>query len=164
MRVLAGGTVSCWGSNGTDAAPSGALGHDPTADPSCATPVPSRCNTTAQAVPGLSGAREIAVGASHACALKNDDTVVCWGRNSLGLLGHDPALDGDGAAGQPHPTPAPVTGLSGVAHIVAGAFHTCAVKRTGEVLCWGDDDEGQLGDAPDAGFTHSFVPRLVVGL
>ena len=30
--------------------------------------------------------------------------------------------------------------------IAAGAFHSCAVRSTGEVLCWGDNVNGQLGD------------------
>jgi hypothetical protein len=40
----------------------------------------------------------------------------------------------------------PVAGLSNIVQIAAGPFHFCALRNDGVVLCWGQNDEGQLGD------------------
>ncbi|WP_437278227.1 hypothetical protein WME90_44575 [Sorangium sp. So ce375] len=41
--------------------------------------------------------------------------------------------------------------IDGVAQLAGGYDHTCALKTTGEVLCWGKNDSGQLGVGPDVG-------------
>src|SRR5678815_1977148 len=46
----------------------------------------------------------IDVGAAHACGLRNDGTVVCWGANSSGQLGNGASLDSS--------TPVQVLGLT----------------------------------------------------
>lgn len=43
-------------------------------------------------------------------------------------------------------TAAPVVGLADVIQIGAGTDHVCARTTGGKVLCWGDNDHGQLGD------------------
>ncbi len=35
------------------------------------------------------------------------------------------------------------------AHLTAGLFHTCAVRVSGEIWCWGFNTAGQLGDGTD---------------
>jgi hypothetical protein len=54
-----------------------------------------------------------------------------------------------------------VSGVTDAVFIAAGTVHTCAVRRTGEVVCWGDDDSGQLGDGRN---NSSPVPVTVTGL
>ncbi|MCS6857962.1 MAG: hypothetical protein NZM37_09635, partial [Sandaracinaceae bacterium] len=44
---------------------------------------------------------------------------------------------------QAHPIPVP--GLSEVRAIAVGANHSCAIRRSGELLCWGRNDESQIG-------------------
>jgi alpha-tubulin suppressor-like RCC1 family protein len=39
-----------------------------------------------------------------------------------------------------------VAGLSQVTDIAAGGYHSCAVRSTGRVFCWGNNEFGQLGD------------------
>lgn len=51
--------------------------------------------------------------------------------------------------------------LSDVAALAAGEAHTCAVLRDGRVMCWGDNDRGQLGDGTTA---ERAGPVLVEGL
>jgi alpha-tubulin suppressor-like RCC1 family protein len=75
--LLAGGTIACWGRNHR-----GQLG-DGTASMYRSTPVP---------VTGVTGAVSVATGDVHTCALLTGGTVKCWGDNTWGQLGLDPAL------------------------------------------------------------------------
>ena len=40
-----------------------------------------------QAVTGVSNVEEICLASAHACALKKDKKLVCWGSNAFGQLG-----------------------------------------------------------------------------
>jgi alpha-tubulin suppressor-like RCC1 family protein len=97
----------------------------------------------------------IAVGADHACAIKANNEVVCWGTNYAGQLGFGYGL-------QESLPPIKVTGLSGAIKIVAGNAHTCALLETGNVKCWGINQEGELGvgDTYWAGYTPVDVTGL----
>jgi alpha-tubulin suppressor-like RCC1 family protein len=55
------------------------------------------------------------------------------------------------------PTPKPVA-LSDVVSVSSGYSHTCALVGSGEVKCWGFNDDGQLGDGSTAA---SFAPVTV---
>ncbi|HXI55433.1 MAG TPA: PxKF domain-containing protein [Polyangia bacterium] len=57
--------------------------------------------------------------------------------------------------------PVAVTGLSDAISIAAGEFHTCVVRATGTVVCWGRGESGQLGDG---NMTSSTVPVTVSGV
>lgn len=81
----------------------------------------------------------VAAGETHTCLLTGDGAVWCWGANSYGQLG-----DGTRTSRR---APVPVIGLtSGVKVIAVGGHHTCALTAGGEVLCWGRNNYGQLGD------------------
>ena len=118
------GGVSCWGANFF-----GQIGDGTTT--SRLTPVP---------VSGLSsGVTAVSAGGRHSCALTTAGGVRCWGENSFGQLG-------DGTTTN-RLTPVFVSGLSsGVAAIATNISHSCALTNAGAVLCWGDNDFGQLGD------------------
>ena len=106
-------------------------------------------------VVGLSsGVVAVSLGTEHTCALTDDGAVKCWGYNQHGTVG-------DGTL-QFRRVPRDVVGLSsGVASIVAGGNHSCAVTDAGAVKCWGYNQHGQLGN----GTRHqSRVPVDVVGL
>ena len=76
--VTATGGVECWGSDRY-----GQLGDGRTSD----SPVPV-------AVSGLaSGAKAVAAGAFHTCAIASGGTVTCWGANDLGQLGNGTMTD-----------------------------------------------------------------------
>ena len=177
------GTVRCWGDNSH-----GQLGR-----PASMTPL-----TRPLSVLGLTGARAIAAGAHHTCAIVGDGSVQCWGWNVNGQLGTgtltdaawpDAARKAVGVAGAtaisargPHTCavvtggrvmcwggvsaggdwtmPAAIAGLDGASAISVGDLHRCVVKA-GSALCWGSNDDGQLGDGTQ---TSSAVPVAVRGL
>lgn len=91
-------------------------------------------------VVGLGDARVLAMGNDHGCAIDGAGKVWCWGGNQHGQLG----------AGRATPTgPAhavTVIGVEDAVALAAGAAHTCALTRAGQVACWGAGQSGQLGD------------------
>lgn len=128
------GNVYCWGANGA-----GQLGTSVAVTPSTYTPMQ---------VQGLTNVTAIAAGGDHTCALTRAGGVKCWGSNVYGQLGNN---NGSGAS-TPIIVPQDVQGLtSEVDSIVAGAFHTCALLRTGAVKCWGRNWFGQLGSTTNSG-------------
>ncbi len=88
----------------------------------------------------LSDAVAISAGAFHTLALKTDGTVFAWGDNALGQVG-------DGNSPIDSGSPVQVSGLTGIVAIFAGANHNLALKSDGTVWAWGDNTQGQLGDA-----------------
>ncbi|WP_419838630.1 RCC1 domain-containing protein [Candidatus Poriferisodalis sp.] len=86
-------------------------------------------STAAETIPLQFNA--IAVGAVHACGLRTDGTLACWGTDRWGE------------------TSAP----SGIFTAVsAGSGHSCGVRAGGAVECWGNNAFGQA-DAPTGAFT-----------
>jgi alpha-tubulin suppressor-like RCC1 family protein len=55
----------------------------------------------------------------------------------------------------------PTAGSDPVVDIGAGGIHTCAVRKSGKVACWGDNSHGQLGNGTN---TSSAVPVGVPGV
>jgi len=89
------------------------------------------------------GARALAAGARHTCALLTSGGVICWGANDHGQLGYGNQMS-VGASGPPSTAgtvPLPGEALA----ITAGGDHTCALLTGGGVICWGANDHGQLG-------------------
>jgi hypothetical protein len=80
--------------------------------------------------------------------LRKDKSVVCWGRNFVGELGHAPGTSGDelcdDAPCRTSPTPVPLPTASFV-QIEAGLGHFCARTMEGSVYCWGWNDNAQVG-------------------
>jgi alpha-tubulin suppressor-like RCC1 family protein len=100
----------------------------------------------------FAGARHIAVGFSHACVVRADGGVSCWGANDYNQSG--PTVAGAVCTRTDHTTHVPclsspraVAGLSDVVQLALGSAHSCALQGDGQVLCWGRDADGVLGDA-----------------
>jgi alpha-tubulin suppressor-like RCC1 family protein len=95
---------------------------------------------SATQVPGVLGAAEVAAGGYFTCArTKGGGKVFCWGDNSGGQMGTS------ADAGANTNPPKEVPGIDGAERLAAGrtAF-VCAIVN-GAVLCWGNNDKGQLG-------------------
>lgn len=137
--LLVDGNIMCWGANWH-----GQVGDDTKEE-----------RYLPVYVVGL-GAPAVAVtaGKYHTCALLETGGVQCWGYNMYGQLGNDSQVD--------RPLPQDVMWLSSnIQAITAGENHTCALSNAGEVLCWGNNYEGQLG----IGTTEmQLVPVYTLGL
>ena len=80
---------------------------------------------------------------SHICALLNDGTLKCWGKND------------DGQCGAGHLNDLPVSSAVTVdlgtsrsaTNVSVGVTHTCAVLDNGDLKCWGSNAYGQLGQS-----------------
>jgi alpha-tubulin suppressor-like RCC1 family protein len=99
------------------------------------------------------GAPDLAVRASTACALGAGGTVQCWGNNANGALG-----DGTTVTSA---SPVAVRGLRGVTAVAVGFNHACALLADTTVRCWGRNSSGQLGDGTTSQRT---TPVAVAGL
>lgn len=98
----------------------------------------------------------MAVGGSHTCALSEEKAFFCWGKNDQGQLGNGDLI------GLPYPVNvAPPPPYPPFVEISAGGAHTCAVTDTGELYCWGDNRDGQLGDGTTE---HRLSPTQVPNL
>ena len=124
LALRSDGTVWAWGSNSK-----GQLGDGTTTDRS--TPVQVR---------GLTNVYSVATGEKHSLAVKGDGTVWAWGSNSYGQLGDGTTAD--------RTIPVQVQGLGAVFAVVAagGWDHSLLLTRDGNILAWGGNYAGQLGD------------------
>lgn len=127
-----GGTIACWGNND-----SGQLGYGHTMDVGDDEP-PNMYGDLP-----LSGVVEVAIGASHTCALDDAGAVRCWGYDNSGQLGYgDVDSRGDDETIEALPA---IELAEPAVEITAGYAHTCARLQSGDVACWGRADEGQIG-------------------
>jgi alpha-tubulin suppressor-like RCC1 family protein len=96
------------------------------------------------------GVRAIAAGAFHTCALTEAGGVKCWGDNTQKQLGNGPTsysavpLDVPGLLNGMTAIAAGVGSVEGLEKIIG--THTCALTASGGVKCWGNNDNGQLGE------------------
>lgn len=88
---------------------------------------------------------KISAGSIVSIFLKKDGTVWGIGRDSYGQLQYDTSYGGAITA-----YPVRISNLDNVIYISAGEGHVMAVRNTGEVYCWGNNELGQVGDG-----THS---------
>ena len=129
--ILDNGSVSCWGPNNF-----GQLG-DGTNTPDLVRNTPTQTSSLGTDRTAVA----ISAGRYHTCALLDDGSVSCWGRNNFGQLG-----DGtDTLRNTPTQTSSLGTDRTAVA-ISAGFRHTCAILDDGSVSCWGSNNGGRLGD------------------
>ncbi len=137
---LGDGTLKCWGANvgqlglGDRLDRGGEPGH------SGASLAPVSLGTARFAV-------EVAGGWRHTCARLDDGTVKCWGENAFGQLGVGSKQEhgsGPGQMGDQLPRVRLGTGRRAV-QLVAGRQFSCALLDDATVKCWGDGEQGQLG-------------------
>lgn len=134
-------TVKCWGQNGY-----GQLGLGDTLTRGVG---PGEMGENLLRVDLGKNARVIQLGAGyqHTCALLEDRSVKCWGRNVYGQLGlGDKKNRGSEANQMGENLPKLELGRNpDVVQIALGGIHSCALFSDGRAKCWGNNNFGQLG-------------------
>lgn len=83
---------------------------------------------------------QIGLGDSHTCGFNSEHRAFCFGSNIAGQLGIGIVDE------TPRPSRAQVVGgPSDVVEVVSGYAFSCLRRNTGLVMCWGDNNHGQLG-------------------
>lgn len=159
--IRRGGQVVCWGAN-----PYLQIGQDSSVSRSTI-PMPVKQAGWTGTAPDdgpLENVVQLAGGNRHTCARQTGGSVVCWGANSVGQLGNGATTNSF------IPVAVKQTGWTGIPpndhslgdaiRITAarGGLHTCAVRTSGQVACWGNNVNGQLGDGT---FTDRTSPVAV---
>jgi len=135
--LLADGTMMTWGFG------TGFLGR-PGFRPDAAHPVPAL-------VPGVSGIRAFSAGLHFVLAVTQKDTVVSWGTEIYGEIGHRGGM------------PAPVAGLSGVRSVAAREV-SFAVLADDTIMTWGPVPVWARVDHVYRDIAHTPIPLVLKGL
>ncbi len=105
----------------------------------------------------LDGVVQLARSGDHVCAVKEDQTVWCWGGARMGCLGvsceaaselcKPDAFDYSGGGIPQFAVPSPLqVNLQNVVEVSVGLGFTCARTADSRVHCWGYNVNGQLGN------------------
>ncbi len=138
VAVTSTGQVLAWGYNGY-----GELGDGSTTQSDVPVKVKLPAGTKVTAV---------AAGGFHSLAVTSTGQVLAWGDSSNGQLGDGKTTQSDVPVTVKLPAGTKVTAVA------AGCFHSLAVTSTGQVLAWGYNGYGELGDGTT---TQSHVPVTV---
>jgi alpha-tubulin suppressor-like RCC1 family protein len=118
----ANGTLWCWGLN-----TNGQVGIGSVVSPQYS-PVQVGTNTSWATVSALN---------AHACAIRTDGTLWCWGLNGNGQLGLGNTTQQN--------SPVQVGAVNTWSKVTTGEFYSCATRTNGTLWCWGLNASGQLG-------------------
>jgi alpha-tubulin suppressor-like RCC1 family protein len=145
--LMATRRVRCWGHN-----EAGTLGDGTRTGRPAAVLVRNTMGTGP-----LTGVTAIAAGLLHTCALLTNQELRCWGDNTYGQLGRGStevrALVPGAVANE-----SGESRLQGVTQVTAGERTTCARLVSGQVRCWGDNLDHELGNG---GTSPSSLPTPV---
>jgi len=147
--VRADGSLWCWGRNQWDQ-----LGVTGLTEMCGA----AACTTVPLPVQG-EGWVQVAAGARHTCARKQDGSLWCWGRNNVGQLGlgMNPLDFGSGVV-----VPTRVGVNDDWTHVAVHEFNTCALRDDASLWCWGRNNAGNLGIGSTSSWSTIPVPVLSV--
>ncbi len=160
LALIEGGTVRAWGNDTTGALGNGTETSTLQGVPVCAVGATAPCIEESQQ---LKEAAAVSAGEDFSVALLKDGTVVTWGNDNHGQLG-DGAAEGSSST---VPVRVCAVGTSGVCPsgpyledvtaIAAGEDHVVALLSSGEVVDWGWNGEGGLGDGTKGAPEHNSV-------
>jgi alpha-tubulin suppressor-like RCC1 family protein len=143
LALTSTGSVLAWGDN-----VGGELGNGTTT--SSSTPV-------AVSLPAGTTVTAISAGDFYSLALTSTGSVLAWGSNSNGQLGNATTT------GSSTPVPVSLPNGTTVTAISAGGASSLALTSTGSVLAWGNNVEGELGNATTTNSSTPVATALPTG-
>ena len=87
----------------------------------------------------LDNVEDVILGLNHSAAIDVNGNLFCWGDNYKGQLGN-------GKKGIYGKVNKPVKILEDVKMVALGGYHSAAVTNDNTLYCWGDNQDGELGD------------------
>ena len=135
--VMGDGRILCWGGGG-----GGRLGRGSEDDSSSAT---SPMYVDTNVIDGITrGSSAIAVShhSTAGCAIMEDRSLYCWGRDILGKLGLGDGVQDTSIPMQVYDGSNPENQVKQISRAFA---HTCAILMSGRVSCWGSGANYRLG-------------------
>ena len=146
LALLCDGSLLAWGAN--DAGQLGNGNNDSSLFPVLVKGLPND-------IPVFS----IAAGDMHSIAILVDGSIWAWGDNSFGQLGNT-TIDNSS-------TPVKVSGIDGAGFldkaykVAAGSFHNLVLLSNGDIVSFGNNEEGQLGNGNTGGILLSPTRVLI---
>ncbi len=161
--LLPGGAIECWGDGGA-----GELGNGTVGTEECGRELDfdQTCSLTPVSVNELTTGTVVSAGTFASCAVISSGRIGCWGDNAVGQLGNG-TTEGPETCGEPvnrfacSVAPVDVSGITTATNVSAGGFFTCALLSGGGIDCWGENEDGQLGNGTT---TNSSTPVAVKGI
>src|SRR5450759_1004138 len=138
------GQVLAWGYNHE-----GELGNGTTTDSSTPVAVSLPSGTTVTAIAG---------GLYHSLALTSTGQVLAWGYNGLGQLGNGTTTNSSTPVAVSLPSGTTVTAIDG------GGDHSLALTSSGQVLAWGYNGHGELGNGTTTNSSTPVVSAFPAGV
>lgn len=151
------GTVKCWGKNSVGQLGNGATGGNGLREDILNWVEPgAQVQTPFYSTDQLAYATDVSAGLEAACAVV-DGGVLCWGKNTNGILGVAP-----GSLASSNVPVQVIPANSNVLSVAVGGQHACAlINNTVSVKCWGGGSYGQLGNGS---FTATNITPASAGL
>jgi Alpha-tubulin suppressor and related RCC1 domain-containing proteins len=141
--ITSTGALHCWGNNTY-----GQIGDGTTAIKYGPTLIDSGTNY-----------KFIAAGLTSTCGITTSDKLRCWGRNNAGQLGDTTYVN--------NPSPQNIDAAHDYLSVAVGQDHACAIRKAtamatqGAVVCWGNNDNGQVGINWGPGSSYSSPMQIL---
>jgi alpha-tubulin suppressor-like RCC1 family protein len=96
---------------------------------------------------------QVGVGGQFCIAIKTTGTMWSWGQNDVGQLGQNTA-----SVGTYRSSPVQIGAQTDWSKIALGNAHALAIKTTGTMWSWGENNAGQLGQNTLGGTANTSSP------
>ncbi len=103
----------------------------------------------------------VAAGVSHACAVKSDGSVWCWGTATqgslVGYLGNVISNFSELPVRVRIPSGGAPAYVTDAVAVSAGSGNTCVLRSASGIFCWGTDSYGKMGNSTTGSLDNSNV-------
>jgi alpha-tubulin suppressor-like RCC1 family protein len=86
-------------------------------------------------------------------ALLNNGDVYSWGKNDMGEIGNNGSVN----VTSPYKVTVPIDPGDRIVSVNAGYEHSSALTASGKLYCWGNQQDGRLGNGVTSGYQRAPV-------